>query len=199
MDNGMDTAIVDFADRLVPEAFARRTTAYGMELVEHVHGHDAFVCWIDECLRIATQFEYPFGGHPSGLVVVESAGKRWRWDREPCCELGWLTGRVQQEVRDLPEPWAFVADTAGPDSHWVDVEREDGTYDEVLVTPTPRWELPWFAEARGRGVARIRTGVVVLDDWAVTGHRTLAAGTAFERAARRVLRGHPARRRHRLR
>lgn len=199
MDHAMDTAIADFARRLVPEAFARRTTAYGVEVVEQVHGHDAFATWIDGCLRSATQFEYPFGGHLFGLVVVESDGQRWQWDREPCCELGWLTGRVQQEVADFDEPWVFVANTPGPAGEWVEIEVQDGVYEEVYVTPTPRWEMPWYAEARGRGVARIRTGLVVLDEWEVVGHRALSAHSTFERDARRVLRGHPARRRHRLR
>lgn len=78
MDDGLEVAIADFARRLVPAAFARRTMAYGVELVEPVHGHDAFATWIDGRLRTATQFEYPFGGHRFGLVLVESDGQRWQ-------------------------------------------------------------------------------------------------------------------------
>lgn len=199
MDDALDIAIEDFASRLVPEALTRATTAYGMELVEHVEGPDAFERWTEGCRQTAAAFEYPFGGHPAGLVMAESDGQRWCWHREPCCELGWLTGRVNREVADFPEPWVFVANTPGPAQRWVEVENADGAREEILVTPTPRWTVPWYAEARGRRLARIHTGVMVMDDWQVVGHDALPTGTAFERAARQVLRRHPDRRRHRLR
>ena len=193
-----DRASTDVADRLVPEAFAGRTTAYALDRVERLAGSDAFSAWVAWQLERAVQFRYPFGGRACGLVVVEGAGLRWTWDRQPCEELAWLTDRVREEVCDVAEPWVLVANLRWPEPTGVGV-RDGGTgaAEDVELPAPSRRGVPWYAEARGRGAATVRTGLVLLDGERAVGTAALPAGSPFERAATRVLHGHPDRRRHR--
>lgn len=195
-----ERAITDFAANLVPEAFSRCTSAHRVEVTEPVAGQLDFERWVEERTAHAIHERYPFGGAPCGVVEVEEWGVRWRWHREPCEELGWLTDRVREEVRDVPSPWVFVADLPRPEPRWLEVEDEvTGLIEEVLVPAASTWWMPWYAEARGRGLAVIQSGLLQLDGDTPITTAPLRAGTRFESAARWVLRGHPDRRRHRLR
>jgi hypothetical protein len=132
-------------------------------------------------------------------VIAETEGRRWRWDHEPCCPFEWLPEKVHREVWQMEEPWVFVARIDGPRETWRTVDLPDGTAEHVPVIDDPGWLLPWYAEARGRGVARVTGGVLEMEHWRPLGEQALADRSAFRRAARRVLSRHPDRARHRLR
>lgn len=193
-------AIQDFADRLVPEAFEREYTAVDIRLVEPPTSFDD---WVEERLVDAITYTYPAGGRPTGMIQVErSDGMRATWHgcTYPGCRLSIESEKAQREVAHFDQPWVFAIDTWGPDEVWQEIEDEEtGHIDEVLTHPRPRWDAPWYAEARGRGEARIATGVIHMDLWVPRSLGELPPGTDFERHARRVLRSHPDRRRHRLR
>jgi hypothetical protein len=187
-----DLAIADFAEHLVPEAFTTASTAHRVELLPLPARESAFAEWIERCRQDAVAARYPFGGAPAGVVYVRRGDERWRWDQERCGQLEWLTGRINHEVAAFPDPWVFVTSLEGRDR--AAEPAEDGTVAEDL-----RWTQPWYAEARGCGVARVLTGIAELHGSAVVGRCPLPDRTGFERAARRVLARHPSRRRHRLR
>ena len=190
--DAVDQDIAEFAAHLVPEAFSPPSTAYRVELIALPERATAFAEWIERCRQDATAASYPSGGAPSAVVYVRRGDERWRWDCEPCCELQWLTGRVNDEVSAFPEPWVFVCSLRARDTA-VAAAGEDADPDTVT------WAQPWYAEARGRGVARVFTGVAELCGSEVVGRRPLPDKTPFERAARRVLSRHASRRLYRLR
>ena len=192
MSDAVDLAIADFASHLVPEAFTTASTAYRVELVPLAPRESAFAEWIERCRQDAVAARYPFGGSPTGVVFVRRGDERWRWDQDPCCELEWLTRRINDEIAGFDEPWVFVCSLRSRD-HAMDAAGEDVDPDQVT------WTQPWYAEARGRGIARVYTGVAELTGATVVGRAPLPDRTSFERAARRVLSRHPSRRRYRLR
>jgi hypothetical protein len=191
-------AIRDFADRLIPEAFERSYSAYDIRVVDPP---GAFDDWINQRIHDALTYEYPSGGRPTGMIIVERHGLRATWHgcTYPGCGLDVESRKAREEVAHFDQPWVFAIDTWGPDELWREVEHPDGTIDEVLTYPRPGWTAPWYAEARGRGLAQIETGVIQMHMWERVGTADLHPGTVFERHARRVLHGHPDRRRHRLR
>lgn len=193
MTDAADPEIADFAAPLVPEAFSMNSTAYRAELVARSDSGDAFSAWVDQCRRDAVAAEYPFGGWPSGIVFVQGGDVRWRWDQEPCCELEWLTARINDEIMKFSEPWVFVCllRSRGDAS----AAAAGGATHPSQVT----WAVPWYAEARSRGVARAVSGMDrVLGDSIVSTSR-LGDARQFVPVAKRVLRGHPSRRAYRLR
>jgi hypothetical protein len=188
-----ELAIADFAEHLVPEAFTIPTTAHRVELLPLPVRATAFAEWIERCRQDAASARYPFGGSPAGVVYVRRGDERWRWDQEPCCELQWLTGRVNGEVVTFVEPWVFVTSLGSRDRASAQTAVEGAEPDDVS------WTQPWYAEARGCGVASVLTGITEMRGSEVVGRSPLPDKTGFERAARRVLSCHPSRRRHRLR
>lgn len=192
MVDAVDLAIVDFARHLVPEAFTTASTAYRVEMIPLPPRETAFAEWIERCRQDAAAARYPFGGSPAGVVYVRRGDERWRWDQDSCCELEWLTGRVNDEISAFPEPWVFVSSLRSRDGA-LDMAGPDADPDDV------GWTQPWYAEARGRNVARVFTGVADLHGSTVVGRSPLPDKTPFERAARRVLSRHPSRRLYRLR
>jgi len=200
LDSGQLEAINSFANRLIPEAFERKYSAYDISLVTDLPG--SFDGWVEQRIDFALGFEYPFGGRPTGMIQVESGDLRGTW--HGCtyrgCRLSAECERAQREVTHFDQPWMFAIDTWGPQEVWDEIEDEEtGTLDQVLTYPSPQWSAPWYAEARGRGVARLASGIVLMDMWQAIGRGPLPTGTEFERHARRVLFRHPDRRRHRLR
>ena len=192
MADAVDLAIADFAEHLVPEAFSTASTAYRVDLVPLPQRASAFAEWIERCRQDTVAARYPFGGAPSGIVYVRRGDERWRWDQDPCCELQWLTGRVNDEISTFDEPWVFVSSLG-------DRRRALVEAGEHADPSDVNWMQPWYAEARGHGVVRVFTGVVELHDCEVVGRGPLPDKSPFERAARRVLSRHPARQRYRLR
>lgn len=191
-------AIRDFADRLIPEAFERSYSAHDIRVVGPP---GSFEAWISERIHNALTYEYESGGHPTGMIVVERHGLRATWHgcTYPGCGLDAESRKAREEVTHFDQPWVFAMDTWGPDEVWREVEYADGTIDDILTFPRPNWAAPWYAEARGRGVSQIKTGTVQMHMWEPVATTALQPNTAFERHARRVLHGHPDRRRHRLR
>lgn len=192
MADTVDQAIADFAEHLVPEAFTAASTAYRVDIVPLPPRASAFAEWIERCRQDAAAARYPFGGTPSGVVYVRRGDERWRWDQEPCCELEWLTSRVNDEISTFDQPWVFVCSLRSRDQA-LDAAGEDADPDEVT------WVQPWYAEARSSSVARVFSGIAELRGREVMGRGPLPDKTSFERAARRLLARHPARKRHRLR
>ena len=190
--DAVDQAIADFAEHLVPEGFTTPSTAYRVELLALPPRPTAFAEWIELCRRDAVAARYPAGGAPSGVVYVRRGDERWRWDQEPCCQLEWLTSRVNEEIAGFGEPWVFACSLQ---SREYALEKAGDDADADTVT----WTLPWYAEARGRAVARVYTGLVEMCGSDVMGRAELPARTSFERAARRLLSRHPSRRQFRLR
>lgn len=190
--DAVDQAIADFAAHLVPEGFTTPSTAYRVELVALPTRATAFAEWIERCRQDAIAARYPAGGAPSGIVFVRRHDERWRWDQDPCCQLEWLTGRINDEVSAFREPWVFVCSLQSRENA---LEAAGDGADRDSVT----WVQPWYAEARGRSVARVFSGVVELHGSDVVGRGPLPDKTPFERAARRVLSRHPSRRLYRLR
>jgi hypothetical protein len=192
MVDAVDQAIADFAEHLIPEGFSTASTAFRVDLVPLPPRPTAFAEWIERCRRDAAEARYPVGGAPSGVVYVRRGDERWRWDQDACCELEWLTRRVNDEVAAFGEPWVFVCSLRGREQA---LTRAGDKADPDVLT----WTQPWYAEARGRGVARVFTGLAELCGTDVIGRAALPDKTGFERAARRVLSRHPSRRQYRLR
>lgn len=192
MVDAVDQAIAEFAAHLVPEAFTTASTAYRVDLLPLPPRTTAFAEWIERCRQDAAAARYPAGGAPSGVVYVRRGDERWRWDQDVCCELSWLTGRVNDEISAFPDPWVFVS-SLRPREAALDAAGDQADPDDVT------WTQPWYAEARSLSVARVFTGVAELQGLDVTGRAPLPDKTPFERAARRVLSRHPSRRMYRLR
>lgn len=192
MSDAVDLAIADFAEHLVPEAFATPSTAYRVDLLELPPRDSAFAEWIERCRQDAIAAAYPSGGAPSGVVYVRRGDERWRWDQDPCCELAWLTARINDEISGFRDPWVFVTSLRSRERA-LDAARDDAAAGEIT------WTQPWFAEARSRSVSRVFTGIAEMRGSDVVGRAPLPDKTPFERAAKRVLHRHPSRRQYRLR
>ena len=188
----VDQAIADFAQHLVPEGFTTASTAYRVDLVELPPRPSAFAEWIERCRQDAAAARYPSGGTPSGVVYVRRGDERWRWDQDSCCELAWLTARINGEVGSFPEPWVFVSSLRSRENALAAAGEHA---DAGAVT----WVQPWYAEARSRRVARVFTGLAELQGLDVIGRAPLPDKTPFERASRRLLSRHPSRKQYRLR
>lgn len=204
-----DRHITAFGQHLVPEAFSRPHTAHLVEQVEEVpHGADAFDRWRDRLVDACIADRYPAGHRPVRILIVEgSDGIRWRWDGDPCCPAEWLVSRVREEARPIPDPWVFAIELPWPEiRHEVidPVTRELVALREPIWLDT-RWCATWYAEARGRGVARTCAGLVDLeyvpstDDDIVHGRYAFPVDTDEARDFHRILYGHPARRANPLR
>ncbi len=192
MSDAVDLAIADFAAHLVPEGFSTPSTAHRVEMMPLPPRATAFAEWIERCRQDAAAARYPAGGSPAGVVYVRRGDERWRWDQEACCELQWLTSRISDEISGFEQPWVFVTSMLLRDRALVAAGDEAET-DGVT------WLQPWYAEARGHGVARMFTGVAELCGSEVIGRAPLRDKTPFERDARRLLSRHPSRQRYRLR
>ena len=190
--DAVDLAIADFARHLVPEAFSTPSTAHRVELLPLPPRASAFAEWIERCRQDAVRAWYPSGGAPAGVVFVRRGDERWRWDQESCSQLHWLTSRINNEISAFPEPWVFVCSLRSREEA-LEAAGEHADPDAVS------WLQPWYAEARGAGVARLFTGLAELHGSDVVARAPLPQHTPFERAARRVLSRHPSRRRYRLR
>lgn len=199
-----DRVIDDFAQRLVPEAFAHRHTAYDVNVVDTpASGSAAFDHWVEERIQEAAAQRYAWGGRPIRYVIIEAGdGTRWRWDGEQCCPPEWLADRVREESHQLPEPWLFAVELGWPDPVWEFYDEDLGELVGLTepVVPGSNWPATWYAEARGRGVATTRAGQVDIDrDGRIVGRRELPPREGLAGAFHRVLRGHPDRKRHPLR
>ncbi len=198
-----DRYLTDFADHLVPEAFARHHTAYRVEAVDPVPaGREAFERWVCERISESLIDRYAVGVHPVGYIIVDDAdGVRWRWDRDPCCMPAWLVERVRDEARELPRPWVFAVDLPRPEPISEVYDPELGDYVELLEpqVSTARWTAIWYAEARGRGLAAVQAGAIDLDGEEEVSRHRLRVDAGLPKVFHRVLDAHPDRKRHLLR
>lgn len=199
-----DRVITDFADHLVPEAFARRHTAHRVEVVATPAGGAAFRAWLGDRLVAALTERYPWGGRPVRLVEIEAAdGTRWRWHGEPCEEFDWLVSRIRREAADLVEPWLLAVDLPWPEPVRPEPEEDEddppaGT-GPVEPPPDAPWTATWYAEARGRGVAQVLAGEIDLAGEQVVASRGRPPRQGLPGRFHRLLYRHPDRRHHPLR
>lgn len=209
MPRAPDAAMDDFRERLVPEAFARRFTGHRVEVVpQRERTAEAFHTWVAEMVEHLRTYDYPVGGRPALVAVIEDVdGVRWRWDESPCCERSWFASRLRREVGDIAEPWLLAVDLVPPEPSWEGWDPATGEWEEWLE---PRWvdargQLAYYAEARSQDVALVRAGVLRLVHDTERGREDVVARDEVD--PRRhpavagyhvVLRGHPARRTHRL-
>lgn len=197
-----DRVITDFADRLVPEAFARHHTAHRVDVVaERPRGADGFARWIDARIGEALADRYAWGGRPLRYAIVEAADRtRWRWDGSPCEERDWFVGRVRREARELVQPWVFAVELPWPEPVWEHYDPEVDDYvelDEPIVDL--RWTATWYAEARGGGAAATTAGCLDLYGEEVAAERTVSPRAGTAGLFHRILYGHPDRKRFPLR
>lgn len=111
---------------------------------------------------------------------------------EPCEETGWFLSSLKRTAAPLPEVWVALA---MPDSTRVPVDRWNPANSPRRGPIAYAWT---YVEVRGRGLGLprgmlIRTGRVALDDGPVDLTNTGAGWV--RRMGRRVLHGHPVRRR----
>ena len=192
MADTAEQAIADFAQHLIPEGFTVPSTAYRVELLPLPARPTAFAEWIERCRQDAAAARYGGGGSPAGVVFVRRGDERWRWDLSSAEDLAALSRRINDEISTFAEPWVFVSSLRLRD-------RALQAAGEATPLDALQWTQPWYAEARGSGVARVYTGLATLQGSEVMSREPLAADTPFERAARRILSRHPSRRRYRLR
>lgn len=207
-DPVLDAALAEFADHLVPEAFELPTRAHRVSLEPFdlralAVDPDAdgwFAWWVEERIHDALDASWPHD-RPLAVAFTSDGYLLRRYDECGCGYRDCATGAASAEVGWTETPWVFVADLPRPRPTWQVVTDEDGDeVDEVLVDPVSRrWGLTWFAEARGRGVARTRAGVVTLLGEQVESVRPLAVrGSPITREFHRLLFRHPARKRYPL-
>lgn len=204
-----DAVIADFVEHLVPEAFQRPTRAYRVTIerddlrLPARDGYDEarFEDWVEDRLADALQASWP---HDRPLVVAYTSDGRVlrRYEESGCGHLDCVVEVVRDEVVAIETPWVFGAWLPRPQPSWRVVEDDGNQIDEVLEPPAVRsWQVFWLAEARRRGLAARRMGVVEMDGevpvrrWPTTWEVAGVASRAFDR----MLYQHPARRRHPIR
>ncbi len=200
--------LAEFAEHLLPEAFATRTRAHRVfrEAPGAMRGDGAqararFGRWIDARIEDALAASWP---HDRPLIVAFTSDGQLlrRYDENGCGHLDCVVGLVQQEVAGIDTPWVFGADLPRPQPFWEMVSDEDGNeVEEVLHPPsTSTWTATWYAEARGGGVADTFAGYLDLDGEEVTSAGPLhVRATTVTHEFHRMLYRHPARRFHPLR
>jgi hypothetical protein len=196
-------------DGLVPAAFEFPHTASHAALADDgAYGSTDFTRWVSLTITRLLALPFPTGGYVALSVVVESAsGLRLRWDDTACAEPGWLADRVRPEAVMLEDPWLLGVDATRAPRGCVAFDDQRQTYLPCLDATSAELHrhASWYAEARGRGVAKVLAGGAFLEPTVTGGDVRLAlrerdindVGPAI--AYRRVLRAHPARRAHRLR
>lgn len=206
-DPRFEALLADVVDHLVPEAFERPTCAERvarepLELCD-LPAREAgtvFDRWVDDRLLEALER----GAYASPLTIVSTSDGRLlrRYVDCGCGELTCATQTARAELASVAVPWVFAIDLVRPQPTWQVVTGPDGEVDEeVLVAPDDlRWSAPWFAEARGHGLATTRAGQLTLDGEVVLDAvRFAPRDHPITRHFHRLLFRHPARRRHPLR
>ncbi|HEX9888371.1 MAG TPA: hypothetical protein VGA69_02750 [Nitriliruptorales bacterium] len=183
--------IREFIDGLDdPRGFETPTTAVDGWPVRHPEPEDVLGWLEDGWLRSMRRLlSYP-DDPPCGVAVVEDGVRGRLFEQSPCETGTWFLTRVGDEALQAAAPWLFVMVPQ--------VRGFNGRMWQSWAADTPLSfpRFTWYFEARGRGRAQRMWGEVIIDEagatmgaWDLDPPRHLEA----------VLRGHPARRRHRLR
>ncbi len=153
---------------------------------------------------LARTFDH--GHFPRGVVLMDDGRLCWTFDDPGCAHMECVVASPRREVHDhVREPWLLVAWLGRPEPRWVVHFDDDGNeLDEVLTQPQPQgWSMLWYGEAQGRGVASVDAGRVDMFGGHEPGRELqrlrLDRADAWLGGAATLLRGHPARRSHRLR
>ncbi len=206
-DRVQHEVFADFAEHLVPEAFATPTQAFrvsretsGPGDVVGAEARSRFAYWVDLRIEDALAASWP---HDRPLVVAFTSDGQLlrRYDENGCGHIDCVVALVQREVAAIDAPWVFGAALPRPQPFWELVLDDDGSEIEVLRQPTTtRWTAIWYAEARGGGVADTRSGCIHLHGEEVISAQELPVrATTAAREFHRMLYRHPARRLHPLR
>lgn len=187
-----DEAISEFAEHLIPEGFTTATSASRVELHPPARVEWAGE-WLASCFRDAVAARNFAGEEIPGVIYVQRHDERWRWDLPHAVwPLEVLANKVRRELADFPEPCVFVASMVDRDR-----QRLRSRMSARLELP---WSMPWYAEERSRAQAQVMSGVLTVVHGSSPGRSTaIPDWMRFEKAAGRVLVGHPSRRRYRLR
>lgn len=187
-----DQAIAQFAERLVPEAFAVASTAACVEILPAPES-DWMGEWVSSCIRDAVAARDLAGQSLGSVIFVQHGDERWRWDPpHPRWPVEFVVEKIRRELHQFPEPCVFVASMADrPRQHlYAGLRGLDGD---------PGWTMPWYAEERSGRRAEVMTGIAEVAGSSPPHPLPAREGRSFERGAQRLLVGHPSRRRHRLR
>ena len=105
----------------------------------------------------------------------------------------WFLHRLSHEAAEVDEPWLYLVLPVGHSP----VDLRGVLPPEVDTRGATGWFMWWFAELRGRGIALAMSGAAVLTDerGSMWSHDQSHTPAFFDR----ILRGHPARRRHPIR
>lgn len=186
-----DEAITEFAEHLIPEAFTTSTSASRVEIRPPARVEWAGE-WLTSCLRDAVAARDLAGDGIPGVIYVQREDERWRWDLPHAVwPLEVLADKVRRQLADFPEPCVFVASLLDRDR-----QRLRST---MSARPEMPWSMPWYAEERSRSRAQVMSGVLTVHGSSPGRSTAIPHWMPFEKAARRVLVGHPSRRRYRLR
>lgn len=197
-----DQALADFADHLVPEAFERFTAAGRVRLEEPRSGPDGFDDWIEQRLAEALDWRWPRGDAPLVVAFLSDGRLRWCFDDGGCGPLEAVRALVGIEAATIARPWLLAAVLPRPTGHGEVATDEDGSGSGEVwrASSETRWRAGWYAEARGRGVAATRAGLVdLVGERPTARHEIEVTATEATRQLHRTLYRHPARRRHPLR
>lgn len=198
-----DPLLADIVEHLVPEAFATATCAERVALEPVRLGQERpgraaarFERWVDD--RLLEALERAAYEPAVGVVVVSDGTLLRRYVDCGCGDVTCAAVAAAVELWKVTAPWVFAADLARPAPRWTEVHDGDGrTEAELLVPPEVPWAAPWFAEARGHGVADQRAGALAMVGEVVVDGRTLdPARCGLPRSVVELLRGHPSRRRN---
>lgn len=187
-----DQAIVEFAERLVPEAFKVASTATCVEILP-VPESDWMGEWVSSCIRDAVAARDLAGELLGSVIFVQNGDQRWRWDPpHPRWPVEFVVEKIRDELRDFPEPFVFVATMA-------DRPRQQLYAGLRGLDGEPGWIMPWYAEERSPRRAEVMTGVAEVAGSSPPRPLPVREARSLDRAGGRLLVGHPSRRRHRLR
>lgn len=193
-----DALLTDLADQLIPEAFHTPTRAelvafepIDLTRLPRPEAEVRFERWIDD--RLLEALERAAYGAPLTLVTTSDGRLLRRYADCGCGGLECAVDAAQLELRAIGSPWLLAVALQRPRPRWA----IDADVEELVAPDDLRWVAPWYAEARSRGVASVRAGMLLLegevvDDAVPVDPRELLATRLF----RQLLLRHPARRRH---
>lgn len=191
-----EAAIRRFRDALDdPEPFAGAATSVPEHLPRLLEAARQDVAvWRTTALEALTLHVLGQPEPPLAAALIQD-GRRCRvLDQDVCEELGWFVERLQQTLVPVRCPWlALIAPIAAG-------RRRPSSRDLALtLSDAPVRRLAAYVETRGPGVSAASATLIERGGGEATIHPTQPVRPDQVGVVGRALRGHPDRRRHRLR